>query len=368
MTRENTEGVHAVIALGRVDRTLGGPSATGRALFDVLTQLGHTPTIIAFGTPSVVQDVFPGCDVAALRPTIKGHLKYFAIARRAGLRVSLGVWHSAFAVVVVATWFGRGRSYLCPTNSLSPWDHSKKRSIKLALRPTLRLALSAFDTVVFASTGERIEARPKLRASHATVIHHASVAAEKAQSAGNLIRQLGAIHERSVLFVGRLVPQKDLELFLEACAEAGQRYPIVCGTAEDDSYGASLLELSERLGLSPVWTGWDPEAEVRRRMQDCAAVCITSRSENFGHVAAEALCLGAPVIMVNRVASAADFAVCETVTICRADVSSVAAAINECFANPPSDESVSRAQTWALSEFSAARFREQWSNLLGRSA
>ncbi|WP_428031352.1 glycosyltransferase [Ancylobacter sp.] len=103
-----------------------------------------------------------------------------------------------------------------------------------------------------------------------------------------------------ILFLGRLSPMKNLDFALRALAQV--RRPVVFhihGPAEDEAYRAACLALAA--GLPPQvtvrWQGAVRPEDVEALMARHDLFFLPTRGENFGHVIAEALAAGTPVLI-----------------------------------------------------------------------
>jgi glycogen synthase len=113
---------------------------------------------------------------------------------------------------------------------------------------------------------------------------------------------------RQILFVGRLVPQKGVEVLIRAFGAVLHRYPdatlVVAGDGQQRLY---LERLARFLGVRRhvSFVGWRNREQVAELYRDCAVVCIPSRYEPFGIVALEAMASGRPVV-ASRVGGLAE--------------------------------------------------------------
>ena len=105
--------------------------------------------------------------------------------------------------------------------------------------------------------------------------------------------------EPFVLFAGRHVGYKGVDVLLRALASSGARGVIV----GDGPKRAEWERLSRELGLNGrvTFTGEVPDAELRRQMHACAALVLPSvtQAEAFGYVQLEAMAAGKPVISTD---------------------------------------------------------------------
>jgi len=104
---------------------------------------------------------------------------------------------------------------------------------------------------------------------------------------------------RTVLFVGRLVPDKDLEQWLAvaarvAHAEPAARFRIVGDGPEADRLRARVRTLG--LAGRVERTGFVAHADLGPVYRAAAVLLVTSPSEGFGRVIVEALAHGTPVV------------------------------------------------------------------------
>jgi len=109
----------------------------------------------------------------------------------------------------------------------------------------------------------------------------------------------------SVGFVGRLVPEKGIDLLLAAAAEVIKRgchcRVIICGVGPVE---ASLHHEAKKLGLSGVvqWLGEYQYEDVPSAIAQMDVLVLPSRTipgiwmEQFGHVLIEAMAMGVPVL------------------------------------------------------------------------
>ena len=102
--------------------------------------------------------------------------------------------------------------------------------------------------------------------------------------------------ETALLFVGRLVSVKGVDVALKALSELDPAYTLtICGDGDERE---ALQTLARRLGVDDRvafegWVGHDEIAEYARR---ASLQLVPSRYEPFGIVALEAIAAGCPVI------------------------------------------------------------------------
>ncbi len=106
------------------------------------------------------------------------------------------------------------------------------------------------------------------------------------------------------IFVGRVVPQKGVELIVEAFREVVSRIPearlVICGRA-NKQYHAKLERKVERIGLtgSILLLGYVSEEEKARLLRESHIFVTHPAKEGWGLSAMEAMACGTPVIAPN---------------------------------------------------------------------
>ncbi len=110
--------------------------------------------------------------------------------------------------------------------------------------------------------------------------------------------------EPIVLFLGRLIPRKGVDLlitaFAEACPERGRL--IVAGPEGEPNYVARLRELARAKGIESrtLFTGPLYGDQKKSALVDCDLFVLPSRYENFANSVAEAIACSKPVIVTDR--------------------------------------------------------------------
>jgi glycosyltransferase involved in cell wall biosynthesis len=110
---------------------------------------------------------------------------------------------------------------------------------------------------------------------------------------------------RNFLFLGRLHPKKGCDILLDAFARLSSREPTSLILAGPDQIGweANLRSQVKRLNLANrvVFTGMLQGAMKHGAFSSADAFVLPSHQENFGISVVEALAVGVPVLISNRV-------------------------------------------------------------------
>jgi glycosyltransferase involved in cell wall biosynthesis len=164
------------------------------------------------------------------------------------------------------------------------------------------------------------------------------------------------------LVVGRLSPEKGIELAIEAAAAAG--VPLkVAGSGPGE---AELRTAALKAGGQVEFLGRVPVGELRALRREAAVVLVPSRSdESFGLVALEAMAAGVPVVATG--AGALPELVGEEHCLARGDGSAMASRLADLWADPErrrreGDALIARARE----RYSAERFTRDLLDLYER--
>ena len=102
-----------------------------------------------------------------------------------------------------------------------------------------------------------------------------------------------------VLGVGRLVPQKNFELLINAFAEVAAKSSARLALLGDGPLKADLQQQIDRLGLSDRAAILPVDLNPWRYMSRASVLVLSSLFEGFGNVLVEAMATGTPVVSVD---------------------------------------------------------------------
>jgi len=140
-------------------------------------------------------------------------------------------------------------------------------------------------------------------------VEHLDMAVKRAQvRRPEISKRFGLSGNPAVLFIGRLAPEKNLDVLLKAWQHVQEALPraelLIVGEGPD----AERLRRSARvMGLTSVrWAGWLQPDEIPDALAVSDCFVLPSRDEPFGVVVTEAMAAGLPVVVSDHVGAAED--------------------------------------------------------------
>lgn len=186
---------------------------------------------------------------------------------------------------------------ITPHESLTDYDidvasgHRIKRLVKLTLR---RLYLRTADRLVFMSELEERDTR--YGSTPAQLISHAVQEEAVPVDPPDRSADPGSLR---IAFLGRNIPKKGIDLIIKALGRNRDRdwKLVIAGPPGTDEFVEETQGLAEGLGVTGnvEWLGFVDSRKVF--LEGCDVLAMPSAYEGFGMVAAEAMCLGVPVIV-----------------------------------------------------------------------
>lgn len=163
--------------------------------------------------------------------------------------------------------------------------------------------------------------------------------------------------ELTLLSVGRLEPQKGIDLLIEAVALLGNRFPGKIRIGGGGSLRKDLEKLAsdKRVADKFIWLGPLSRAQVRNEMQQCSFYVLPSRHETFGNVLLEAMACGKPVV-ATLCGGPEDIVTTETGILCEnQNIEALSHSIDE-MAKKINDFHSEAIQQWVVEKFSPNTF------------
>jgi glycosyltransferase involved in cell wall biosynthesis len=203
-------------------------------------------------------------------------------------------------------WCRRSGRRLVVMSELTPWSDAMLSGLQLRVHRLLAPRVDGF--VAFSSQGAERLRRMGVDPGRVEVsVQSADLEAFRAVGAA---RDASSSRPVRVLCVGRLVPDKNLALLIEAFAACG----FADGEAELELCGTGTLEaelraLSARLEVPVRFRGFVAPSELPAVYASAEVLALVSTYEPFGVTVREAAAAGLPVICTERAGAAGDVAV-----------------------------------------------------------
>lgn len=226
-----------------------------------------------------------------------------------------GLWqYPGFGTWRAARTAGFGY-WVFPHGMLDPWfkHHYPLKHLKKWLYwpwADYRVLRDA-KAVLYTTNEERLRARKSfwLYRCHEEVVSYGTAAPpdRDAEQRANFARKVPALAgERFLLFLGRIHPKKGCDLLIRAFAKsaAGERpLQLVIAGPDETGLGAGMRKLALELGVADRihWPGMLQGDTKWGAFRACEAFILPSHQENFGIAVAEALAVGRPVLISNKV-------------------------------------------------------------------
>ena len=286
----------------------GGPASHAPALADYLVERGHGVQVVTTADAKPAARSYPV--LWASRRSRARHLRSAALVRSAARssdvvyatsmirRAALGSRSARRPLVVKLVSdevFERAVREGRYAGTLDEFQRVPGGAGTRFLRATRNRALRSARHVFCPSAYLRaIAQRWGLDAERVSVLPNPAPELPPLPAREELRAELG-LAERSLVFAGRLGPQKALRTLLEALVEVPEVQVVVAG----DGPERARLEASVReLGLEPrvAFLGTVPRERVLRLFRAADASVLPSAWENFPHTVVEALAVGCPVV------------------------------------------------------------------------
>ncbi len=123
----------------------------------------------------------------------------------------------------------------------------------------------------------------------------------------NIPTKKSPLTTKNLVSVGRLVPEKDYPLLVNAMSIVHAKDPEIHLTIIGDGVERQALKSqisSLHLGNTVVLTGWLPQNKIAKYYYDSSLFIMTSKTEAFGLVLTEAMSYGLPCLALSRASGA----------------------------------------------------------------
>ena len=209
------------------------------------------------------------------------------------------VLHEPNPVALVSDWLGRQRG------PLVVWFHSEvlrpQWKYRLMYRPFLRRVLDRARAIVVSSPALRQHALELQPFQSKCVVIPFGIDRDRLELTPDMAARVASLRRngarRRLLFVGRLVPYKGVDVLLTAMANVDATLSIV----GDGPLRQALEAQAACLGDRVRFLGSLPDADVVAHMHACDVFVLPSvtHAETFGMVQLEAMSCGKPVVSTN---------------------------------------------------------------------
>lgn len=305
-----------------------------------LKNLGHQPTLVSFDDPASpflsalplelsIRAIGPGKGAWGAIPNLAGRLSGLA----ADVVVLNGLW--LFSTTAVARWARHNKIpyVLFPHGMLDPyfkrfWFKHLKKTIYWWLFEARTLARAA--CVCYTTASEKTLASRSFfpfvpRRQEVVGLGLESYTGSAETAAAAFRQHFPALGEKTpyLLYLSRFHAKKGADLLLKAL-HANPGLTLVMAGPLHGTDGEVAARLKD---LAPVdrilWTGMLTGELKWGALAGASALALTSHQENFGMVVAEALSVGTPVLVSDKVAISGEVAAAHAGLVCRDTLSGV---------------------------------------------
>ncbi len=304
-----------------LDPSTGGVAQAVSSLSDALARRGHELEIVTLDEKDAPWKSQRGLTIHSLGAGLTSYRFSRTLLpwlRQNGLRFDRVIVHGLWQYLGFAAWRRFAGShipyYVFPHGMLDPWF---KRTFPLKhLKKWLYWPWADYRVlrdarcVIFTADEERIEARKsfwlyRLR-ERVSPLGIEDVQQDAEGERSEFLRRFPEIRgTRALLFLGRIHPKKGCDILIEALRGIDSKTGLSLVLAGPDQVGwsAGLQREITRLGVRVpiVFTGMLEGASKRGALAEADAFILPSHQENFGISVAEALAVGLPVLISNRV-------------------------------------------------------------------
>jgi glycosyltransferase involved in cell wall biosynthesis len=263
----------------------------------------------------------------------------------------------------------RGIPYcIQPHGSLAPvvFHKRERRTMKRIYEALIeKRNLEHAAGIIYTADGERDAANFLYLKPPAYIVPNGLHLSEMDQTASGF-RMRHVLEGRELLvWMGRLVPVKGLDILLKSFAEVARQRPqavLALIGPDPENYGATLRQLIRELSIPAdqiIFTGMLHGNEKLAALREADIFVMPSYTENFALAAAEAMAMGAPVIVSNGVKIATAIAQAGAGLVVAPDVDELRAAISTLL-----DDAPRRRRMGAAARLLAARY--DWRAVVGQ--
>ena len=320
---ETASPLHILHLITSLNPAGGGPAQGVRNITACYGALGAVPTIVSLDAPDAPWLELGHARAVGLGPGRGGTFSYAPrllpwLRAHAGdfdAAVVHGLWQYPGVAARLALRTAGVPYFVYPHGMLDPWfrheyplKHAKKCLYWwLAQHAVLRDAAA----VLFTCEEERRLARASFRPYRVreAVVNYGTTlpAGGRPEQRDAFLAAFPALHgQRLLLFLGRIHEKKGCDLLIDGFAEAASRETalhLVMAGPDQTGWQADLQRRAAEHGVAGriTWTGMLQGDLKWGALQAAEAFVLPSHQENFGIAVAEALAVGTPVLISDKV-------------------------------------------------------------------
>jgi glycosyltransferase involved in cell wall biosynthesis len=301
--------VKVVVVSGLWPPDVGGPASHAPEVCDWLVRRGHQVTVVTFADRAPQPRPYPVHWVSRRLPPGARHVHAASLvarlARDADVVYSIAILGRTTAAATLAGTphviklttdpvFERSLHWRLTDSDLVMFQQ-REGVIVNALRRVRNAALVRASRVLLASRALHELAISWGVPEEKTELVPNPIAAPDSLPANGDVRRRHGIDGPLVVYAGRLVPQKSVDVALEAVHRNPAATVLIAGEGPERE---ALEQYARRMGLNGQARFLGPQSRhtVFELLRAADAAILSSSWENFPHVAVESLCVGTPVI------------------------------------------------------------------------
>jgi len=298
--------MNVLIVSGIWPPDVGGPASHAPEVADFLHGRGHDVEVVTTAWEPPVQRAYRVSAVPRSIPPGLRHLRGAALvhhrARNADVVYTTGMFgRSALGSAVARTPYvvkltadpaferaRRRRLFDGDVDRFQSFDGGPSvRALRLLRDAELRRAAHVFTPSAYL---RELAISWGVDAARVSVLPNPSPPLPRSDVSRDALRHSFGIDGNTVVFAGRLAPQKALDVALDAVAELDEVTLLIAGDGDERA------RLERRAGDGVRFLGPLPRERVLELFRAADAAILTSMWENFPHSVVEALSVGTPVI------------------------------------------------------------------------
>lgn len=314
--------------IASVDPRHGGPLDSVNSISSVWSRQNHVCHIASLDEPSdpwVTQSVWPVFALGAPRKDrwpgsgYRFSARLHPWLRQNGADYDAAIIHGLWNYASLGGWRGlEGGTtpyFVFPHGMLDPWFNKtfplKAIYKSLFWRLFENRVLRDAAGVLFTAEEERLLAsrsfQPYVAKPYVVGLGTRDVVGDAdAQRRAFVTRMPELAHRRFILFLGRIHPKKGIDLLIRGfarLAESAQDVDLVVAGPDQVGLQRELQDLAREVGVATRvhWPGMLTGDVKVGAFRSAEFFALTSHQENFGIAVAEALVVGTPVLITNKV-------------------------------------------------------------------